>query len=368
VRWYKSLVRQALLLVCAMATVLALPAASVGRVADTQVLRPGETFTTTDSFDKANPLVVTMSGTLTWTNSSGQICTFDAFYQWGPCIGGTRTDRGAALWLGFETNNYFPTCACNLYRSDGRTKLAPRYTDSHRYSFTTDCSFDSEGCGQVKFFAGISVQNRADWAGSLSITVGGSTPTSVLVRFNVQISGPPNVPIKGATRSPHGALVRSTLRGSGTATFTKPAAGTGGKVLEATKTTGSIVFDNTYADGAKEHFEFGIISRPSFVPTSFGTFFASQTHRMLVLLNVVSGGTANCPQGRLTLLSLTLFPGPTGFDDPTNAAILAGIPKEFDSGLFSSNACKGQAFGWAAQPSPDSAKRVTVRVAVRVPR
>jgi hypothetical protein len=368
-RCYNRIVRQALLLLCAVGAVLALPTSSVGRAADTHVLTPGQTFTTTEEFDKANPLEVTVSGTLTWTNSVGQQCTFDAFYQWGPCIGGARTNRGAALWIGFEKDsNYFPQCACSLYKSDGRTKLSPPYSESHRYTFTTDCSFNSGGCGQVKFFAGVSVQNPADWGGSITITVGGSTPTSVLVRFNVQISGGPNARLNGVKPGPHGVLVKSSFRGSGTATFTKQAKGGLGKVLEASATSGTMIHDNVYADGTKEHFEFGIISRPSLVPATFGTFYATQTHRLLLLLNVRNGGSGDCPQGRLTLATITLLPGPSGFDGPGNEAIFLGIPREFDSGFLSTNACKGHAYAWVGQPSADDAKRVTVRIAVKVPR
>jgi hypothetical protein len=357
-----------LLLLGALAAALGLPAASLGKAAESHVLQVGQSFTTADDYGKANPLVATVSGVISRNDGTGRICTYDAFYAFGPCF--TKPVTGSYLYLGFETSSFVPQRADGVPR-DSKTYITPPYSASHNYTFTTDCSFNSEGCGRVKFSVGPpGVPPDKAATGSLTITVGGSVPTSVLVRFNAQVSGIPNVPIRGAKPSPHGALVKSVLRGSGTATFTKEVKGSGGKVIEATKTTGAVLLDNTYADGTKEHFEFGVISRPSFVNASIGTAYAPQSRRLLLLLNVTRGGTSDCPQGKLTLATLTLLPGPSGFDGPGNSAIFAGIPNSYDSGLpgISTDACKGHAYGWVTQGSADPARRVTVRVAVRVPR
>ena len=353
---------RALLLVAALA-VLALPAASSGSV--TRTLKAGETFTTDEEFDKANPLVVTVSGVLSYKDTFGRTCSADAFYVFGECFG-TRVSTPGDLLVGFETESFVSIRAGQI-----PGVRMPAYTTSHRYTFATDCSFHSGGCGQVKFFAGVGAAvGDAHRTGSFTITVGGFAPTSVLVRFLVQVSGPPNVEIAGQKPSPHGEVVRSTLTGFGTATFTTGVKGSNGKLLEATATSGTIVHDDVYADGTREHFEFGIISRPVGIKAPVGTFYAPQTKRLGLLLNVRNGGTDACPKGKLTLLTLNLVPGPSGFDGPGNHAILAGVPREYSDsfGLVSTNPCKGQARGWEPAGSADAAKRVTVRIGVKVPR
>jgi hypothetical protein len=231
-----------------------------------------------------------------------------------------------------------------------------KYNSGHRYEFIFECRNPPGGtgnnCGHLKFRAppGGSPNKESTYVGlyTVQITPLGDFEESpsdrLVVNFIVNASGKPNVPLRGYPSAR--TLVKSTVSGSGHATFTKRNA----SVLVATETKGTITHTDVFSDGTTQRLTLGIVS---------GTRYYPDLHRLALVLRVKDSDDPECDAGFIignTFGTLTLLPAAdTGF----GTAIFFGIPKTKLTG-----ACR-HAHGWSH--SPGDGVRATVRVAERTP-
>lgn len=323
---------------------LLLPAAVSARTAgEVHVVSHGASFTTKAKLNNDAPLPVTISGTFTSTLKTPtpgvKACKYDAFYVYD-CF--AKPGFPSELFVGVEADNFQPTQIRRL--SDPVGGMPPPYSPTHRYSFQLHCEGHSDGCGRVRFYAGLGTSSDRTWSGTLNVEVGGEdTPASVRVDFSIIVTGKPNVAIKGADAR----LVGSRLVGSGHATFTKRQ----GSLLVATESKGSIVHEDVLTGGRRVRLELGIITGRH--GKALGTTYSPDTGRLNLLLKVKGSNDPGCPESGLltpTLASLTLIPAGGARDQ----AVLFGYP-----GTAGTEACKAHAHAWA-----NGSGGVTVRLRV----
>ncbi len=278
---------------------------------------------------------ITISGLIGRKSPAVGSCVYDAFYgkcrsdKWGSVVGDTIgvSPKGDGTKIAFLSGNLV----------GGR----PAYRDDHRYTVTLKWT------GAAYFVAtpfGGAPPGGETISGSLTLDFGGAGSQGdgqdkLRVNFVVTAFGKPNVAISGyrSTLTP----VTSRVRGSGHATFTEKE----GPLLVATETKGSIVHEDTYADGSKHVLEFGIVS---------GTRYYPALHRLVLVLKAKDSNDPACEVGALfstTFGTLSLLPhedaAPNG-----GTALFIGVPK-----TKLTTPCR-HAHGWKSSPG----QRVTVRI------
>jgi hypothetical protein len=287
--------------------------------------------------------------------------TFDAFFCFkGVNCGAVLLKRPdipqGALQIAYSNDHFHGKVFYSLNRVLFAHGLPyQKYSSSHRYEFIFECrnapgGSTNNSCGHLRFRAppGGAPNKESTYVGlyTVQITPLGEfeeSPTDKLVvNFIVNASGKPNVPLRGypSTRT----LVRSTVSGSGHATFTKRNAA----VLVATETKGTVTHTDVYSDGTTHRLTLGIVS---------GTRYYPDLHRLALVLRVRDSDDPDCDAGFIignTFGTLTLLPEA---DTGVGTVIFFGIPKTKVTG-----ACR-HAHAW----SQGDGVRATVRVAEQTP-
>ena len=310
---------------------LLLPSAASGRGAETHVLSPNASFTTTVKLDPDDPLDVTMSGTFTSSEagSSQKPCQYDAFYVWG-CF--PTPVSPSTVFVGLEIDSYAPQQLRRV--SDPGTGRPPPYRADHRYSFKLHCEVGADTCGRVRFYGGFDRSSGKKWTGAMTVELGGDqTPAGVRVDFSFVVTGKPNLVIRKVGADPN--VVGSRLVGSGHVTFTKRQ----GNLLVGTESKGSIVHEDVLRGGRRVRLELGIITGVK--GQALGSTYSHATGRLSLLLKVKGSNDARCEESGLltpTLAGAILIPIGGARDE----LVFFGYPA-----TSGTNACGGHAHAWS---------------------
>lgn len=328
--------RTALVLLAALVVTLPALADSSARADETIVVTPHDTRTrlAKKEYDGIEfTLIVT--GTFTIEYASGQSAVYDALYCFKGC--GSKRENRSPLDMLVPGNNPIPSTYGGLWNWSAIGD--PAYNAAHRYELGPFNTAHTKLFDGLQFEIARTYRDCRDcrFSGSFTIRIvpgkgDVEEPVEPLrVNFIVSVSGKPNLPLKGYPGAR--TLTTSRVSGSGHATFTKKNA----SVLIATETKGSVVHEDTYADGTKHTLTFGIVS---------GTRYYPGLRRIALVLKLKDSNDPACKTGFListTFGVLTLLPhedvGPDG-----GTVIFFGLPK---SKL--TDPCR-HAHGWVTSP------------------